>query len=198
MLLANGYAVWIAAWTLANTDSESFDFLGVGVQRLGLPTPLVVASVAVAGVTGVAVTAIVARRVVASTPTAWTGLVAYLVSLYAWSIVVRFNPIVLIVAPALHSLQYLYVVKRYHTNRHNSGAASTSWRAQYGLSVGLGLVMFLVVPMTLDRVVSFDAAAVGSLPFSFMFMIGINVHHYFLDNVMWRRGNPEVSKHLFA
>jgi hypothetical protein len=23
------------------------------------------------------------------------------------------------------------------------------------------------------------------------------VHHYFLDNVMWRRGNPEVSKYLF-
>jgi len=23
------------------------------------------------------------------------------------------------------------------------------------------------------------------------------VHHYFLDNVMWRRGNPEVAKYLF-
>jgi hypothetical protein len=32
----------------------------------------------------------------------------------------------------------------------------------------------------------------------FLFYIFINVHHYFLDNVMWRRGNPDVQKHLFA
>jgi hypothetical protein len=24
------------------------------------------------------------------------------------------------------------------------------------------------------------------------------VHHYFLDNVMWRRGNPDVRNNLFA
>jgi hypothetical protein len=37
----------------------------------------------------------------------------------------------------------------------------------------------------------------GSTLFLFTFWIFINIHHYFLDNVMWRRGNPEVSKYLF-
>jgi len=26
----------------------------------------------------------------------------------------------------------------------------------------------------------------------------INIHHYLLDNVMWRKGNPDVGHHLFA
>jgi hypothetical protein len=31
-----------------------------------------------------------------------------------------------------------------------------------------------------------------------MFWIFINVHHYFLDNVMWRRENPDTGKYLFG
>lgn len=34
--------------------------------------------------------------------------------------------------------------------------------------------------------------------FLFVFWIFINVHHYFLDNVIWRAENPETRQHLFA
>ena len=34
--------------------------------------------------------------------------------------------------------------------------------------------------------------------FLFVFWIFINVHHYFLDNVMWRRENPDTKKYLFC
>ena len=27
--------------------------------------------------------------------------------------------------------------------------------------------------------------------------IFINVHHYFLDSVVWRKGNPETGRYLF-
>jgi hypothetical protein len=27
--------------------------------------------------------------------------------------------------------------------------------------------------------------------------IFINVHHYFIDNVLWRQGNPKVKQFLF-
>ena len=26
----------------------------------------------------------------------------------------------------------------------------------------------------------------------------INIHHYFIDNVIWRRDNPEMKSHLFG
>lgn len=30
-----------------------------------------------------------------------------------------------------------------------------------------------------------------------LFWVFINVHHYLLDTVMWRKGNPDVKRHLF-
>lgn len=196
--LANGYAVWFTAWALSNRTDDVIDYLGVDVANWKFPGVVLAAAVAATVATSAATARILIRRALQGAPTAWTGVTAYLVSLYAWIILMRLNPIVLIVVPALHSLQYLTIVKRYQTNRHAAGASKSSWRAQYGRSIVLGLAMFLAVPILLDRTVSFDEAALGALPFSFMFMIGINVHHYFLDNVMWRRGNPEVSEHLFA
>ena len=40
--------------------------------------------------------------------------------------------------------------------------------------------------------------AFGPSLFLFMFYIFINIHHYFLDNVMWRRGNPDVQQYIFS
>jgi len=31
-----------------------------------------------------------------------------------------------------------------------------------------------------------------------MFWVFINIHHYFIDNVIWRRENTDVSKYLFS
>ena len=42
----------------------------------------------------------------------------------------------------------------------------------------------------------YDRGIFGSQMFLFMFAIFINVHHYFLDNVMWRRENPDIAKYL--
>jgi sulfite exporter TauE/SafE len=61
----------------------------------------------------------------------------------------------------------------------------------------LGALGFWLVPMALADLVPYDKAVFGSSLFLFIAWIFINVHHYFLDNVMWRRGNPEVSKYLF-
>ena len=44
----------------------------------------------------------------------------------------------------------------------------------------------------------YDHQAFNGTLFLFMFWIFINVHHYFLDNVMWRRENPETGKYLFG
>ena len=50
---------------------------------------------------------------------------------------------------------------------------------------------------TFMQLLSPAAQVLGSSLFFFIVLIFINVHHYFLDNVMWRRGNPEVAKYLF-
>ena len=45
---------------------------------------------------------------------------------------------------------------------------------------------------------TYDTELFGATMFMFMFWIFINLHHYFLDNVIWRRENPETGKFLFA
>ncbi|MDH3739860.1 MAG: hypothetical protein OER92_11750, partial [Alphaproteobacteria bacterium] len=56
---------------------------------------------------------------------------------------------------------------------------------------------FWVVPILLQVLVSYDTEIFGSTMFMFIFFIFINVHHYFLDNVMWRRENPDMRRYLF-
>ena len=38
----------------------------------------------------------------------------------------------------------------------------------------------------------------GPAVFVFIFVMWINIHHYFIDNVIWRRDNEDVRKYLFA
>lgn len=61
----------------------------------------------------------------------------------------------------------------------------------------LGGLGFWLIPTALTAIVPYDREVLGSSLFFFIVLIFINVHHYFLDNVMWRRGNPEVSRYLF-
>ena len=52
------------------------------------------------------------------------------------------------------------------------------------------------MPNSLAAAFAYQESVFGPTFFAFLFYISINVHHYFLDNVMWRRGNPDIRKHL--
>jgi hypothetical protein len=73
-------------------------------------------------------------------------------------------------------------------------------RMAFFVAVGgiLGFLGFWGIPMLLDAYVPYDTATFGGTLFVFMFWVFINVHHYFLDNVMWRRENPDTRRYLFG
>jgi hypothetical protein len=62
----------------------------------------------------------------------------------------------------------------------------------------LGYLGFVGLPYLFDAAFSYDQHVFGPALFAFLFNIFINIHHYFLDNVMWRRGNPDIQKHVFG
>ena len=66
------------------------------------------------------------------------------------------------------------------------------------LAVALGFLGFLGLPEWLGRTIDYDSAIFGPTLFYFCFWTFINVHHYFLDNVMWRKENPETRRYLFG
>jgi hypothetical protein len=66
------------------------------------------------------------------------------------------------------------------------------------LAIALGALGFWILPKFLDRIVPYDHAMYGNYLFLFLFIVFINVHHYFIDNAMWRKENPHTLRHLFA
>ena len=62
----------------------------------------------------------------------------------------------------------------------------------------LGFAGFWLAPVTIDALSGYDQAVFGATLFLFIGWTFINIHHYFMDNVIWRRENPETLRHLFT
>ena len=102
------------------------------------------------------------------------------------------------VVPFFHSLQYLTFV--YRVERARPSIRESAGRAT-ALVLGLALsgwMCFEVVPGNLDM--SMDAMTTFGFSFCLIaFNLFINIHHYFLDNVLWRvRDDHLVRQALFS
>jgi len=213
LLLWNAYSVWIAAWMVVNQRVRETDLWGLKSYALDVPQPVVALSLLAAAGFGAATIWTLARK---RRALPWNGVAAYLVSLYAWLLFVRINPLWMLVTPALHSLQYLAVVWRYQSNVERAreradepapipGAAQAGIKRRHlGMAdfatrgALMGFLGFWGLPMILTVYLPYDRAVFGETLFLFVCWAFINVHHYLLDNVMWRRENPQMRKHLFG
>lgn len=202
LLLANAFAVWIASWLLGNQWlGQRAQFWGIVYTAVPVGPGWGIVAQAVMWASSVLAVAVLAVRYASRKPVAWNGLVAYAASLYPW-LLLR-DPVMLLWIPLFHSLQYQAVVWRYQANLVRGHTASRLGRALrlglfVGLGLGLGYLGFWAAPAWLGTHVPYDRAVFGDSLFFFIFWIFINVHHYFLDTVMWRKGNPDVAEHLFG
>ena len=68
-----------------------------------------------------------------------------------------------------------------------------------GSLVVLGaLAAFWLAPVTADALSGYDQAVFGATLFLFIGWTFINIHHYFIDNVIRRCDNPEARRYLFT
>lgn len=115
------------------------------------------------------------------------------------------DPLVRYLTPALHAVQYLYFVRLLKTNESREreanllGSAKTRVRALALGALLLGFLLFDLLPETLD---AFAAPAagwqnrlLGATPWFAGLYVFINLHHYAMDAVIWRRENPS-TRHL--
>ncbi len=138
-----------------------------------------------------------------------TPLTALLCSVWSWSIYSSADPLVVYAIPALHSVQYLYFVwlLRRSEAREREGPPwfETSARTRLGLlavsALGLGWLLFHGAPTFFDdsmvpRRARF-ALPLGPTPWFAAIYTFVNIHHFLMDSVIWRRDNPE-TRYLFA
>ena len=202
VLLVNAFCAWGASWLLGNQLlGRQGQYFGIGYVAIPVDAAWVTASQAVLWASSLLTVALLAVRYATRRPMAWNGLVAYAAALYPW-LLLR-DPLLMLWIPLFHSLQYLAVVWRYQANLAGARSPSPGGRwlrlgAFIVLGLGLGYLGFWAAPAWLGTHVPYDRALFGDSLFFFIFWIFINVHHYFLDTVMWRKGNPDVAEHLFG
>ena len=211
ILQINAHACWVFAWLLLTYTAGQRNLFGIEYYLLSIDIAWVYVSGAVAAITtALTITMLVRKGSLKNWALPWSGVVAYLTTLYIW-LLASLHPLLLFVVPVLHSLQYLTVVWRFEYNRELASDGGTGFlrqafgdtaRKRFGRFIVIGLFLgflgFLFVPGALDTYVKYDKELLSGAVFLFMFWIFINTHHYFIDNVIWRRENPETRDHLFS
>ncbi len=137
-----------------------------------------------------------------------TPLVALLSSIWAWSIYSNIDPLVVFVTPALHSIQYLYFVwlLKSGEGREREGPPhfEVSAKTRVGVlavtALALGWLLFHGAPTALDDLFTKRASRftdMGPTPYFAALYAFVNIHHYVMDWVIWRRDNPR-TRYLLA
>jgi|CZKU01.1.fsa_nt_gi hypothetical protein len=131
----------------------------------------------------------------------FTPLVALLCSVWSWSIYSSIDPLVAYTIPALHSVQYLYIVWLMKKNQAREREGPPWFERSAPVRLGmlalsalvLGWIFFHAAPTVLDdwfRPRRGAPIPLGPTPyFAALFSI-VNIHHYFMDAVIWRKDNP--------
>ncbi len=211
IFLANSYACWGTFWLCVNWLATEKNYWGIKHYMLHIPDAMLWGAVCVAALTSVLAVGIVVHRLRTGAGVPFNGVVAYGTTLYAW-LALLLHPVYALVVPACHSMQYLVVVWRYQLNYEHGRVGnpevqvgktySTSPVFRFAVFVVSGAVLgylgFWALPDFLDARVPYDHGMFGTSLFLFIFWIFINVHHYLLDNVMWRKGNRDTGRYLFG
>jgi len=127
------------------------------------------------------------------------NLLAPFAALYIWWLPqTRQYEFYFLLTPLFHSLQYLAFVYKMEDSR----LKRVQHREVHATAVIVGVVLagwlfFEFLPNTVDNLLG----TYNSWQMFFFFtaaMLFINIHHYFIDNVLWRFRDPEVREYLLA
>ncbi len=194
------FGTFIAGSARAEVALTRHSYFGISYPTLGLPS--YVADVATVGmwVCGIAFLAFVVRwMLVARRPLPWIVLLPA-VTQFVWFIPGSHVPGYYEFVPFFHSLQYLLIVwamqlkekldeQSLTPSRHYVVTESLRWG---GLNIAIGIGLFWLVP----HVLAFTGLNIQLL----LGVVGatIQMHHFFVDGVIWKLRNPKVRSPLLV
>ena len=150
----------------------------------------------------------IARKYVKTGVRPATSSIISFISIYVWYLPTLAHPLYFYMIPFFHSLQYMLFVTAMKKNQilNENQSLSTgpekrmSFIKRYWgfliLAAMIGAACFEFIPSTLDKIFPMSAHIFGPTMWMFVFNIFINVHHYFIDNVIWRGDNELLKNYL--
>jgi len=128
------------------------------------------------------------------------------IALHLWYVLLYREPAAIFWAQNAHALQYLLFTTRVEINRRERESAqkvdgnASVFPLRHILWYYLGTVVLgLAVMQLAPELTQLVAARLGfGLPIQIGVVAFINVHHYFIDNFIWKIRNPVVQRDLFS
>jgi hypothetical protein len=206
VILVHCYAGWAYAWANPAAPAGEFEEKGVVYRALAHPRWLELATGSVLALSTIAlIVVLVAERRRQRRPLPLGPLGGLLVTIWAWTIYSSIDPLMRYVIPALHSIQYLYFVWLMRRNEARESEGPPTFGRPVAVRLGflavsalaLGWLLFRGLPAYLDGIFVVPrrdgvSDALGETPFFAAFFVVVNIHHYFMDNAIWRRDNPDT------
>jgi hypothetical protein len=210
-LKVNLFALWGMSYLNGNQYMNQLDFYSVKYYTIAMPAAAMPWAYALIGATGLwALWTFVQKYIDDGDAPPFNAWVAW-ATIYVWYIPAFHHPAYFLMIPAFHSLQYILFSGTYTYNRVQFEAARAGANPRearrlfvrdfvaYGvLAVVLGALAFEFVPKFFDKSIAYQREILGATFFLAAFNLFINIHHYFIDHLIWRGNLPEVRKHLLG
>ncbi len=215
VLLAHALLIWLITLVTSNMVAYQSQFWGLPYHSMGLGVrvdPIVMKALLelgkellqVLGVSSLLVIIAAAWRVRKFPSLAATT--GYFMLYPLVFITGAFHPLWLWILPAVHSLQYLLFVAAYRRGEVQGDMPDFAtprlrWHAFaafFAVALVLGAIQFSWLPHLLDALVAPEHKYHLPLLFMALVTLFVNIHHYFIDNVIWRKENPQVGRYLMG
>lgn len=209
LILFNLFMTWAMSWIQSHLGGPNGEFYGVRYTNLGLAPWSLYVVYALAGISGALVVREHVKIYVERGQKPSPPAVAAWLSIYIWYLPVAYHPQYGYLIPFFHSLQYLAFIwhlKSGEIRGQIRELKEREWRAAWlrkiaYYSAGVvvtGAFAFEIIPRLLDSAGWLPrGGALGSEPFMVGILLFINIHHYFIDNVIWKSDNPKLKTYLF-
>jgi len=192
-------STWWVSWLYSNCSEGTYPFYGLNVYRLNLPYVWLQASYIIVSLMFAAVAVTFIRIYIQEKKLPSFNFLVPMFALLIWHIPLLGNPQFFYVLAFFHSLQYFPFVAKVESTRYKSNnrpKANIRLLFFYGTMIAIGFLFFKYLPGSFDQL--FDSRSILHVSFFMIsFLVFINVHHYFIDNVLWRFKNKEVNELLF-
>lgn len=208
VLLVNLFAIWGVSFFNSQIYLGNHEFWGIKFGSFGISQYWAMICYTLFISTLLYLVVSFAKRYFETGETPQMTAVVAIASLYVWYLPMFYHPHFAYFIPFFHSLQYMVFVWSFKKNQISDRVEEKpngDRRKEIAfyligfmvISVILGALAFEIIPKSLDKMIGFTNRAMGTNPFVVAFILFINIHHYFIDNTIWKSTNAEVKKYLF-